>query len=299
MNKFVLASIGCFVLVAALQAQPANFQIKPSEEQEALIVISNINRPSLAFRAAVISRMTEEANYFAERLKLPTPHPLRMTDVRYTYVSPPWYSVINQTNFPYWPLTIFTNKIFDSGIPREQRLWAIKIGVNGTIETTNFFFSFNHGRIWDVQRLSEHTVGRYAHNLDELVGKSSLIDTNGAYQLATQWLAAVDIDVTALERQFPHTVNQLHYLPRAATNEVVLPLYYVDFGLRPIHRNSPVEVEILGATKELQELIINDLSFSRRPAMLIPNALDLIRATDPPLTQLKLLPKVQTNSPAP
>jgi hypothetical protein len=299
MNKFVLAFTGCFALVAALEAQPARFQIKPSDKQEALMVISNINHPSLAFRREVISRMLEEANYFAERLKLPTPHPIQMTDIRYTFVSPPWYCVINETEFPYWPATIFTNKIFDSSIPREQRLRAIKFGVRGTIETTNFFFSFERGRLWEVERLSEHEVKRYAHNLDDLVGKPSLIDTNGAYQLATQWLASVNVDVTALERQFPHSVNQLHYQPRGATNAVVLPLYYVDFGLNPIHRDSPVEVEILGTTKELQELIINDLSFSRRPLMPITNALELIRTPNPPKKRLQPMPNVQTNSAVP
>jgi hypothetical protein len=94
MNKFIVTIIWCLALVDALEAQPARFQIKPSEEQEALMVISNINRPSLAFRAAVIPRMLEEANYFSDRLKLPTPHPIQMTDIQYPYVSPPWFSVV-------------------------------------------------------------------------------------------------------------------------------------------------------------------------------------------------------------
>jgi hypothetical protein len=59
--------------------------------------------------------------------------------------------------------------------------------------------------------------------------------------------------------------------------------------------NKPaVEMEILGTTKTLQELRINDLSFSRRPLLLITNALDLLRASNPSTLQLQ---HSKTNSP--
>ena len=58
-----------------------------------------------------------------------------------------------------------------------------------------------------------------------------------------------------------------------------------------------VRVEILGTTKELQDMWINDLTFSRRPLLIITNALDLVRAHDPPAKQLKNpVTGVQTNS---
>ena len=149
--------------------------------------------------------------------------------------------------------------------------------------------------------MSEHAVEYYARNLDELVGKPSLIDTNGAYQLATQWLAAVDVDVAALEKasgpliKGGHSINQLHYLVQGATNAVTLPLFYVDFGSKhyPASDNLKafdkplVSVEVLGTMKELQELEINDPSFSHRPLLLITNALDLICTPDPPVKHLE------------
>jgi hypothetical protein len=148
--------------------------------------------------------------------------------------------------------------------------------------------------------LSEPHLEYYAHSLDRLVGQPSLIDTNGAYQLATQWLTAVGVDVSALEKQFPHSVNQLQYLARGATNTVLLPLYYVGLGtnvspkLMPSGFDPAVEVEILGITKELQDLEINDFSFSHRPLLLITNALELIRTPNPPMKQLQ---RPTTNSP--
>jgi hypothetical protein len=120
--------------------------------------------------------------------------------------------------------------------------------------------------------------------------------------LATQWLAAVDVDVAALEKQ-QWTVNQLHYLPLGATNTVTLPLYYVDFG--SIHyTNGPenhkefdeprAHVEILGTTKELQDITLNDGSLLRRPLLLITDALDLVRMHDPPTKHLQRPPPAQT-----
>jgi hypothetical protein len=213
-----------------------------------------------------------------------------MRDVVYPHVSTPWFGIIQEEDAPYYPLTIFTNAIYDAHIPREQRLQALKFGVRGTIETTNFFFSFIGAKLSSVQRLSEHLVEYYSHDLDKLVGKTSLIDTNGAYQLATQWLASVDMDIPAL-RKLKYTVNQLHYRATGTTNVVTLPLFYVDFGTRHHHwpagstmkdYDEPlVSVEILGTTKELQEMKLNDGSLSKRPLMIITNGLDLVREPDP------------------
>ncbi len=265
-----------------------------------------INHQTLPYKAEVMQRMLIEANYFADRLSLPTSHPMQMTGVEYSLVGDPWYSVIKETNYPYFPETIFGRGICNTNIPREERINALKIGVCGTFETTNFCFRFNQGKLCDVERLSKHDVERYADNLEALVSQSSLIDTNGAYQLATQWLAAVAVDMPALNK-LKWTVNQLHYKTRGATNYVTLPLYYVDFGNRhtPAQNNLKasdkplVTVEILGTTKELQDLEINDLSLSRRPLLLITNALELFRTPDPSMKRLEHLPNFETNSVSP
>ena len=112
------------------------------------------------------------------------------------------------------------------------------------------------------------------------------LQKNGWYQ----W----SIDITALEK-LKWTVNQLHYLARGATNAVTLPLYYVDFGSKhcPASGNLKasdeplISVEVLGTTKELQDLVINDSSLSRRPLLLITNAFELIQASDPQLKHLQ------------
>jgi hypothetical protein len=144
-------------------------------------MVPETGRSTLAYRAAVIQKMLGEANYFASRLKLPTPHPIQMNDLRmeYTRVEPMWFSVIHETNGLHYPVSSFGGNIFNSQIPREARLRALKIGAEGSIETSNFVFIFHDppGRIREVMRLSEynHNIERYARDLDQLVGKASLI----------------------------------------------------------------------------------------------------------------------------
>jgi hypothetical protein len=256
-----------------------------AEGDELMAIIKTINHKTLPYRAAVMQQMLIEVNFLADRLKLQTTKPIQMKDISYSFIFDPGHSIVNETNYPYFPDTVFGRKnICNTNIPREQRIHALKISVNGVLETTNFEFGFIQGRLTHVMRLSEHNVERYANNLDALVGQLSLIDTNGAYQLATQWLAAVDVDMPALNK-LKWTVNQLHYKTQGATNYVTLPLYYVDFGNKhtPAQNNLPasdeplISVEILGTTKELQEMRFQDTSFSRRPQMLITNALELVR----------------------
>jgi hypothetical protein len=142
--------------------------------------------------------------------------------------------------------------------------------------------------------LGEYRVEYYAHDLDKLVGKPSLIDTNDAHQLAAQWLSAIDVDMGEVN-ELKWVVNQLHYLPKGSTNPVTLPLFYVDFGSRHypaignlVAYDKPlITVEILGTTKELQELLINDESFCGRPVLLVTNMYELINTTNRPIRPSK------------
>jgi len=308
--KSCVIIIACgFALVAALQAQPAYPDANSPEAQEEMAMITNYHlaRPStsLAYQSVAIQQMLPEANYFANRLKLPTKHPITVSDVTYFHVSPPWFSMLNDANYPHWPVTVFTNHIFDASIPREQRARALKIGADGGFETTNIVFGFRQGRLTDIERLSEHEVEYYAKDIDKLIGKPSLITDSQAHELATQWLAAIDIDVPALEKKYPPQVNRLRVLPKNSTNIVEVPFYFVHWGWQYLTNGDEnhtvlsqplVEVKILGTTKELVELHMLDSSFSRRPLLLITNALDLIRMSGPSVKHLEHL-ALQTNMP--
>jgi hypothetical protein len=289
MTRCFVSMLVCCVLTQSGCAKPKH--LTQTQQVEMMAMLTNVNHAGLTYRATVIRQMLQEANWAAGRLNLPIKHPIQIEDVLDDYTGLPWFSVLQSTN--QFPDTIFGTHIFDTSIPREERLRALKIGISGRINITDFQFTFDRGRLRTITRMDDPETERYSRRLVELAGKPSLIDSNGAYQLATQWLAALDVDVPALEKQFGHSVNQLRYLPSGATNAVLLPLYYVGLGTnntpkwKPASYDPAVEVEILGTTKELQDLEINDPSFSHRPLLLITNALDLIRTPNPSPKQLQ------------
>jgi hypothetical protein len=295
MIKYIILLI-CYFLAEPVLADG----LTGPQNAEMLAMVRTLNHCSMAFRGIMMQQMLVEANFAAERLKLPTRYPICATDICGSHISWPWDCVMHPgaNRFPgtLFPDTIYGEHIFDSNISRESRLQALKVGPYGYINNATYQFGFDYGRLCHIMRLSlmEPYVEYYAHDLDKLVGKPSLIYTNDAYQMATQWLSAIDVDMSRVNK-LKWVVNQLHYLPKGATNTVTLPLFYVDFGSKhyPASGNlvafdKPlITVEILGTTKELQELLINDESFCGRPVLLVTNMYELINTTNRPIRPSK------------
>jgi hypothetical protein len=305
MKNLIILAATIFAIAAMNPVWADPPKLTEAQGREMMEIVKRVNHATLPYKATVMEMMLNEADFFSDRLNLPVPRPIQIEDVMYPHVSPPWFGIIRETNSLHLPDTAFGIDIYNTNILRDQRLHALKFGVRGEFETTNFFFSFSDGKLLIIERQDKHEMERYADNLDALIGKPSLIDTNGAYQLATQWLASVEVDMKALKK-LNWTVNQLHYSPRGTPNAVTLPLYYVDFGSK--HHHWPqgsamkdfdqplIEVEILGTTKELQFLQLYDASYSRRPQMLITNALELIQLSNPPLRHFESSVAPETNS---
>lgn len=306
MKSIYLFSFLCLESLSAICGEHLKYDADSPEANEALAMISSYHLakqpPSLAYQSAAIKVMLQEANYFSERLKLPTSRPIQLADVKYPLVFSPWFSTLNDTRYPYWPITIFTNHIFDSTIPREQRVRAIKIGAGGGFETTNFAFGFKQGRLTGIERLNEHDIEYFSKEIDKLFGKESLITESQAHQLATQWLDSVNVDVLALENKHKPEVTRLRILAKDSTNVFEVPFYFVHWGKQYFTNNDEahtvistplVEIKILGTTKEFVALRITDTTFSRRPLLLITNAFELIRVTNPTVKHIE----VPTNAP--
>lgn len=247
-------------------------------ERNTFIASNHLGRASLAYRSVASQKMLAEANYFSTRLHLPTPHPLRISDVA-IHPAPPLFSRIDNTNF---------SSLAD-------RLRNAKFVVSGNIDTTNFSFYYTEGYLWSLGRGPDSPWSYDEH-------APSLIDTNGAYRLATQWLGAVDIDIAALEKKYKPAIEQEWYLrpgfgtgdtniilaPRNPatgdidyasideTSRIFKPIYRVTWG------GEVAKVRILGTRKELIELHLGDLSLSRRPQLVITNAIELNNTPDPP-----------------
>jgi hypothetical protein len=195
-------------------------------------------------------------------------------------------------------------------VPANTNDWHLAMppdGVTGTLATSNYLYRFNSGKLTSIQ------VKKQPHSAAQ--AQLSLIDTNGAYQLARQWLAALSVDVATLERECPHTVQMAvavsaapsepnrehhhlgespHRLPGsnhvtyAAAPRTALPLFRVDWGggrSQPTAPGrAPVEasVQILGSTKQCLSLRIFNADLLRAPPLQVTNAAALLGPPPPP-----------------
>jgi hypothetical protein len=78
-------------------------------------------------------------------------------------------------------------------------------GLGGALVTSNFVYRFENGKLVSIQM-----QGRLRG--PEVTGPAQ-VDAQGAYQLARQWLAALPVDVNALEREYPHTIQSTTHAP--------------------------------------------------------------------------------------
>ena len=74
--KRIIAIVLCCIWAPMMRCQT---QFTEAQRQEMLAMATELHHETLAYRAAVMQKMVEEANFFAYRLKLPTPHPIRVT----------------------------------------------------------------------------------------------------------------------------------------------------------------------------------------------------------------------------
>lgn len=178
-------------------------------------------------------------------------------------------------------------------------------GVGGYLVSGDYSFSFRQGRLESVCKGDWfQKISPPVSDFLELAQRPSAFDAGGAYSLASAWLAAISVDVGELESRSPVVVFQVpgrltdgagRELWRVSTTKYfVAPLFRVGWGSRPPNalRVSPrmlpdsvsswAFVEILGTTKELVELRINNPVFLKRPRLHLPNADELLGPLPPP-----------------
>jgi len=94
--------------------------------------------------------------------------------------------------------------------------------------------------------------------------EKSLIDTNDAYRLATNWLTLLSIDVQRLERAAPPRSEQRMYSDRPGRPQPI-PIFDVIWG---DPRYPHVNIRIDGRTREMIYIRLEE-NFSKRPARLL------------------------------
>jgi len=161
---------------------------------------------------------------------------------------------------------------FPLAIERNTNEWSVSPapwGVGGMIMTSNYVYGFSKGRLnWITRRSSPNPSPA---ELEALTHKAVVLDTNGVYTLATNWLSHLSVDVAKLTKQFPaKTVQRMIYLNRTNESGQVIhpqipgPYFDVAWAADSFSSSSvlsAVSLRIDGSVPELQQLHIRKNSF--------------------------------------
>jgi hypothetical protein len=193
-----------------------------------------------AYKYVITAIMLSEASFYADRLQLPVKLPLQASEVRI------------------------------QGIGKPTR----PLGPGGAIDTGRYFFGFGTQARFMVKL---HPFGNMSMAKENLLLSrgTSLIDTNGAYQLATNWLHAIQVDVGELEKTNHAEVRQRWYY--SAHGITKLPVFELRWG---VWDDPQIDVSIDGRTKEMVYIRQENDGFSRRPEELIRNLDKLLEIPD-------------------
>ncbi len=207
-----------------------------------------MNPPSLAFTLVALSYLLGEADYHVHQLNLPCP------------------SLLQRTNLA------------------EARVVGGKERFLAYVTTTNYSFAFHEdGFLHTLAKRRPPDADAHIPEYHKFLAQQySELDTNGAHQLATQWLAAVGVDVQRLEEMYAHQVTfpkldkavKVVHGSRAEKTRVV-PRFWITwgkFGSPGLDPGAPyaAQVELIGPTKELAELAVCVRSLSSRPPIAVP-----------------------------
>jgi hypothetical protein len=222
----------------------------------------------LAYKYVASALMLMEINYCALRLQLPVNLPIQQQDVLKDY--------------------IFHPRV---------------MGFQGRFDTEKYSFAFakSGGRLCYIINL-KHPIYMLAGGspenkeyFEELTRKPSLFDSKGAYRLATNWLNAMEVDVARLERESRPTTTQWIWMNR--TSVPIFEVKWCNEGKRLANgRLVPlpiVDVLISGDTGELIHLRQEDVSYSKRPVVLVKDIDKLLAIPDEEF--LKYTPEQRSN----
>lgn len=223
-------------------------------------------KTSLAYKLLVLHLMLGELDHFAKHLRLDSLRSVDPVDVSELYVAP------------------------------------VRFEFGGSFETHGYAVSFREGRLWNIVKKKFTADRSFLESYSDWATTPSMIDSKTAYMTATQWLAAISVDVEVLETRHKPAISQLEVetrlLPkgslakRASRQTSLLPLFTIRWGDETIAADGrrlpkpPVVVRVLGTTKELVELSVFEGSVSLRPPLAVPDGAEIDKLPDAPFQQL-------------
>jgi len=149
----------------------------------------------------------------------------------------------------------------------------------GNVTTSNYIYSVSiDGKFSFLD--SAHQLSDHLKWSKEYSWPISQLDTNAAYQLATQWLAAVSMDVEALNRDC-----NLQIRPVMVTGEEQPPGLFLGIlfpGERTGRKGSEAWVELFLPTKKLEILHVMNSKYILRKPLQFTNLDLLLSQTNAP-----------------
>lgn len=198
-----------------------------------------------AFQEEAFRLVVEEANRVAQELRLPESLPITTSNLTHAFISPFGYAYI----------------------------WK-KIG---NVTTSNYCYGVEQGN-----KFSDLTVAHYDERClnyrEKYQWPITRLDTNTPYHLATQWLAAVHMDVAALNRECDVHVSVSPYWNDVELGQVpkekFTPLYIVWWATRDRTRKpgtGGAEVELFLPDIKLIQMTVNEPKYILRPPLVLTN----------------------------
>jgi len=216
-----------------------------------------INFTTQAYQKEAFRLVLQEANQVAQELKLSEKLPIREADVTEAFISPFGFAYLSK---------------------------AV-----GNITTRNYCYCVSKGNkfCYLIKTHLEDTCQEYQ---TQYTWPENRMDTNGAYQLATQWLAAIAMDVNALNRDLHLIIKADDDLIRSPRGKFV-PVY--DVGWCKKWKPTPgiieedhgkwepvVSVQLFTPTKTLLQMHVEDPKYILRPPLVFTNLAYLLSQTN-------------------
>jgi len=229
----------------------SNFLSKPSwPKTTARLRYEKLNPTTSAYRKEALQLVIDEANRVAQELNLPENLPITERNIIRAFISPPQ---------------------------------MVKVGL-GNITTSNYTYYVTVGDKFSYieKHFSDVMNKDYAELKAQYLWPMSRMDTNAAFQSATQWLAAASMDVGAINRDCNVRVEA--FTPEGKNGAHFVPLYRVYWTEKNGKSFAPAaSVEFLEPTKNLRQLRVNKTEYILRQPLQVTNLDFLLSQTNAPL----------------
>ena len=210
-----------------------------------------------AYQREAFRLMLKEANQVASELRLPEKLPIKENDVTEAYIAP-------------------------FGIAKVEKMI-------GSIDTTNYSYCVSQGNkfCYLIKKGLEAKLPKYQ---EKYLWPKKRMDTNGAYQMATQWLSAISMDVGAMNRDLHLIIKPDDSYIRAPHGKFV-PVYDINWCtkwkptpgiIEEDHSKweTVVSVQLFAPTKTLLQLHVENSKYILRQPLVFTNLASLLAVTN-------------------